>query len=175
VNFTKHQRIDHPTKSKYPAYSNNCDLLQEDSRGILEDSRKLAPDLDLDLDQGAGIKEQGSGKGSKPKASALARLSWLPSWIPEEAWKGWLEVRKKKHCPDTDRAMRLVVKKLGQLRAAGEDIGAVLDQSTVSGWTKLYPVSIDRTAQQAKRGSVESHNVNVALGILKREEAKNGK
>ena len=85
VNFTKHQRIDHPSKSKYPVYSNGSDIFADASKNPREDSRKLAPDLDLDLrsrDQGAGIKEQGSGKGSQPKDSALARRDWLPAWIP---------------------------------------------------------------------------------------------
>jgi hypothetical protein len=73
----------------------------------------------------------------------------LPEWIPEEAWKGWLELRLKKHVPNTDRAMRLAVVKLETLKTAGEDLAAVIDQSTVSGWTKFYTVSIDRAKQGA--------------------------
>ena len=84
VNFTKHQRIDHPSKSKYPEYSNGSDLLQEDSRGLLEGSRKLAPDLDL----GTGTKEQGSrnreqgGRAAKPEPYA-----------PGPEIKSWAEKR----------------------------------------------------------------------------------
>ena len=107
---------------------------------------------------------------SNPKAAALARLSWLPDWIPEEPWNGWLEVRKKKHVPDTDRAMRLVVKRLEQLRAAGEDIGAVLDQSTVSGWTKLYPVSLDRSRPPG--ATLGERNRAAAAEAIRRMEAE---
>lgn len=56
VKFTKHQRIDHASKSKYPAYTKGCDLLQESSREIRESSRIVAPDLE----QGAGSRDQGS-------------------------------------------------------------------------------------------------------------------
>lgn len=165
ANFTKHQRIDHPSKSKYPAYTNGSGLLAEDSRVLREDSRIVAPDLDLDLDQGAGIKDQGAGNGSNPKAAALARLTWLPPWIPEEAWKGWLEMRLKKHVPNTDRAMRIAVKKLDTLRASGEDPGTVIDQSTISGWTKFHPVSIDRAAKQTS----ESPNAAVLERFSRRQ------
>ena len=61
-NFTKHQRIDHPSKSKYPAYTNGCDLLQERSREIRESSRILAPDLE----QGSGSRDQGAGRKTLP-------------------------------------------------------------------------------------------------------------
>lgn len=79
VNFNKHQRIDHPSKSKYPAYTNGCDLLSESSRVLSESSRIVAPDLD----QGAGIKEQGTGSregGLKPPPGPLDEI--LPSNIP---------------------------------------------------------------------------------------------
>ena len=67
-----------------------------------------------------------------------AFLPWLPNWVPVEAWSGWLEMRKAKHVPNTDRAMRIAIKKLDALRLEGHNVEAVIDQSTVSGWTKFY-------------------------------------
>ena len=40
----------------------------------------------------------------------------------------------------TPRAARLVLAELGKLRAAGQDPGAVLDQSTRNGWRDVFPL-----------------------------------
>lgn len=39
----------------------------------------------------------------------------------------------------TDRAMQLRIDDLKKFRDAGHDVGAILDQSTASSWTDLYP------------------------------------
>lgn len=64
----------------------------------------------------------------------------LPAWIPAEAWAGYVEMRKKKRAVMTPRAMELRIADLAKLRDAGQDVGAVLDQSTANGWTDVYPV-----------------------------------
>lgn len=38
----------------------------------------------------------------------------------------------------TPRATQAIVKKLSAFRDAGHDVGAVLDQSTLKGWTDVY-------------------------------------
>ena len=70
----------------------------------------------------------------------------LPDWIPAEAWAGYCEMRKKKRAVMTERAIKLRIDDLSKLRDAGEDIGAVLDQSTANGWTDVYPLKERRTA-----------------------------
>jgi hypothetical protein len=56
-------------------------------------------------------------------------------------------MRKKKRAVMTDRAVELRIADLSKLRDAGEDVGAVLDQSTANGWTDVYPLK-DRRATQ---------------------------
>ena len=85
-------------------------------------------------------KEEKEKRERKDKRLPLTRLPWLPPWIPEEPWNGWLEMRKKKHVPNTDRAMRLAVNRLTTLKAQGQDILAVIDNATESGWTKFWAV-----------------------------------
>ena len=91
VNFTKHQRIDHPSKSKFPDHSNRCDLLSEASRGIHESSRILAPDLE----QGAGSREQGKDMGGlKPPAAQVnserrKQAAEIIAFLNEKAGKGF--------------------------------------------------------------------------------------
>jgi len=75
-----------------------------------------------------------------PKAKANGELLGdLPSWVPLDAWNGWLEVRKAKKTPNTERALRIALAKLDRLRLAGENVEAVIDQSTERGWTTFYP------------------------------------
>lgn len=54
-----------------------------------------------------------------------------------EAWDGWIESRKK---APTERAVRLAISTLTKLKAEGHDPIAVLDQSTLNGWTGLFPL-----------------------------------
>jgi len=91
----------------------------------------------------------------------------LPDWVPAEAWAGYVEMRKKLRKPLTDRAIELRIKDLARLRAEGQDIGAVLDQSTSNGWTDVYPVK-ERRAQPrqesrftslGKQGQVTANNL----------------
>ena len=79
----------------------------------------------------------------KEKHSALA----LPDWLPQDAWKAWLEVRSRVKAPNTDRALSLAIKQLEELRGDGQDPRAVLEMATLKGWRGLY--SVKRIAQQA--------------------------
>lgn len=90
LNFNKHQKIDHPSKSKIPAPSDTCDLLanpRESSRELDESSRILAPD------QGSGIKDQGSKRAPKKVRAPAAER---PDDVPTEIWEAWTAQRRKK-------------------------------------------------------------------------------
>jgi len=70
------------------------------------------------------------------KVASLPLDFVLPDWVPVDAWAGFVAMRKKK--PMTDRARDLIVAKLSRFRDQGHDIGAILDKSTVSGWTDVF-------------------------------------
>ena len=72
----------------------------------------------------------------------------IPDFIPADAWKGYDDMRKKLRKPMTDRAMELRIKDLQAFHDAGQDVGAILDQSTANGWTDLYPLKDKRGAQR---------------------------
>ena len=78
---------------------------------------------------------------SSPKKRArTAEAFELPDWVPAQAWDAWLDMRRSKGGRDTAYALNLAVKQLQALADAGHPPGAVLDQSTLSRWTKLYPI-----------------------------------
>src|SRR6266404_5603808 len=67
----------------------------------------------------------------KPVKTKETQSSIAPcDWIPQSAWSGYMEMRKKKRKEPTARAVELLVAELEKLKALGHDIAAVLDKST---------------------------------------------
>jgi len=64
----------------------------------------------------------------------------LPSWVPEDAWRSWLEVRSRVKAPNTARALTLALRDLERLKNEGNDPRTVLETATVKGWRGLFPV-----------------------------------
>lgn len=83
-------------------------------------------------------------------------INEIPDWIPQEAWDGWLQMRKQKRIPTTQRAKEMAIATLTRMRALGEPVEHVLGQSEFKGWSGLFPVAddyyqmlgIDRTKQK---------------------------
>jgi hypothetical protein len=79
----------------------------------------------------------------KAKKSPAQPAVVLPDWIPADAWAGYIEMRKKKRKEPTARAIALLIADLERFRADGYDLAAVLDKSTVNGWTDIYVPKVD--------------------------------
>lgn len=92
-----------------------------------ETERKRTQDTDTDTEE----------KQKKQKTTAQPPVA-LPDWMPMTSWNGYLEMRRKKRKDPTARAVELLIVELEKLRADGQDIAAVLDKSTVCGWTDVY-------------------------------------
>jgi hypothetical protein len=65
-------------------------------------------------------------------------IEGYPVWLPIDAWKGWVEMRKQRKRPLTDRAKARAYKKLEALHLAGHNITELLDRSTINGWLDIY-------------------------------------
>lgn len=65
-------------------------------------------------------------------------IEGYPLWLPIEAWQGWVEMRKQRKRPLTDRAKARALFKLEALHLAGHDINELLDRSTINGWLDIY-------------------------------------
>ena len=77
-------------------------------------------------------------------------MSELPSWLPLPEWEGYVEMRRKMRKVMTTRAVALRIAELDQMRIAGENIGAVLDQSTVHNWIGVFPVKPQDRRQDSR-------------------------
>lgn len=85
----------------------------------------------------------------------------LPDWIDEDAWEGYVEMRKQtKRELKTNRAKMLAVCKLQKLMSKGQDPNEVLDQSTFRSWQGLFAVHQEVTREDIAMGGgdfMENH------------------
>jgi phage replication O-like protein O len=71
----------------------------------------------------------------------------LPDWIPEETWKSFLSVRKKKKAADTKYAYDLIVSELIKIQEMhNHDPVDVLNKSIKSGWADVYPLKVNNNS-----------------------------
>lgn len=84
-------------------------------------------------------KEEPSFEPSKRITTAmdLGEIA-VPSWMPTSLWKDWLEVRKKKKVPNTDRALLLAIEKLSGFRDRGIKPEEILEHAILSGYQGLF-------------------------------------
>lgn len=76
-------------------------------------------------------------------------MTALPSWIPQETWDAFVEMRKKTlKKPPTDFALNLILRELFKLRDLGHDPLSCLEQSIVQGWADVYPLKAKKVEQQ---------------------------
>jgi len=86
------------------------------------------------------------------KARDTRTRDW-PDWLPLDAWVGFVNMRKATNKPMTDRAVQNLLTKLEKMRAAGQDVAEVLDQSTNACWADVYEVKERRNGKQRKQVS----------------------
>lgn len=90
----------------------------------------------------------------------------LPDWLPVDAWNGWLEMRKVRKKPMTDRAVTRALNKLDSMRLAGQDIAEVLDRSTMNGWTDLYEIKgANHNGNQIRKSDGVDAALDTMLGL----------
>jgi uncharacterized protein YdaU (DUF1376 family) len=75
---------------------------------------------------------------------------FIPNFIPQDAWKGFYEMRKTGKGVFTERAASLIIKQLTQMHSEGQDVSKVLDQSTANGWKGVFPLKTQHGATNAK-------------------------
>lgn len=89
-----------------------------------------------------------------------------PDWLPLDAWSDYIAMRKKKRAVMTDRAVELRLADLKTMLDEGQDIAAVLDQSTANGWTDVYPVKEKRGAVAPKLQALGKHGQATANNLM---------
>jgi hypothetical protein len=67
-----------------------------------------------------------------------ATVAALPDFVPADAWSAFVEMRKKIKKPMTARAVELMFAKLDRFAAAGHDVKATLEKSTLNCWQDVF-------------------------------------
>ncbi|MGN6223681.1 hypothetical protein [Pseudoxanthomonas sp.] len=62
----------------------------------------------------------------------------LPDWLPAEKWQDFVDHRKASRKPMTDKARERMLRHLGDLKAKGHDVLALMDTAIRSGWQDVY-------------------------------------
>jgi hypothetical protein len=101
------------------------------------DTRETAPRQPRDKEEALKHSSSISIEPVEKKSPAPEPLV-LPDWLDREAWAAFLDLRTKKKAPNTHRALKIILKKLGKWHGMGRDPTAILDASTVNGWKDLY-------------------------------------
>jgi len=70
----------------------------------------------------------------------------LPDWLPKKEWNDYLKMRKRIRKDATTEAMRLAIRDLEKLKAAGNDPKLVLEQSILNSWQGLFELRVDFNA-----------------------------
>lgn len=100
----------------------------------------------------------------------------LPSFISQESWNGWIDMRKAmpRHIPLTERAKNIALHKLEEWDSLGYDCNFILDHATLSGWRGLYlpPEPPRRQVQQQPTSNAQQMSL-VELAI--KESQKTGR
>jgi len=105
-----------------------------------------------------GSTSDGGSTRVSPQPGTPARAIDLPPLPPgasDQQWADYVEVRvamarADKKRPWTPTTARKAIEKLTALAAAGEDPGAVLDQSVLNTWQGLFPVKDDRNGRRGQ-------------------------
>jgi hypothetical protein len=98
----------------------------------------------------------------------------LPDCIPADAWNGWVEMRKQRKKPLTDRAYNQAIDKLVAFMAKGQNITEVLDRSTMNGWTDLYEIKEPRNAGNSKHAAEPTNSMVRAVIASQARRAADG-
>ena len=132
-NFNQRSRL---KRSKYPSRDEGLVLNPEANPGRQAGGRTHVRTESESESESESVR----GCQTDDRQATVKEQFSLPEWIVAEDWKDWLEVRKRLKAPNTVRAMKLAVKELSDLRAAGQNPSLVLQQSITRGWRGLFPV-----------------------------------
>jgi hypothetical protein len=92
----------------------------------------------------------------------------LPEWLPEDAWREYLMMRKLIRKPMTERAKELAIRKLQGLKEEGSDPREVLEQSIFNSWQGLFEVHVGASGYVGKK----ERDLQVELTVGKGPELK---
>ena len=100
-----------------------------------------------------GKKKRAEETKKAKKSKKIAAAVPVPDEL-REAWNGFAEMRKKKKKPITERAGKMLYKRLMEISGGDLDTaGKILDEATRNSWTDVWPLSAQ--PQKADKASYD--------------------
>lgn len=112
----------------------NCPMGRAEAPNGLGEIAQPIPDINQIQTQ---IKDKDKAQPKKPVASEENTIV-LPDWLPEELWKEFKQHRKEIKKPMTLLAQKKTIAQLEKMRANGQDITSVINQSIANGWQGIF-------------------------------------
>lgn len=107
---------------------------------------EIEKDIDIDIEKERREEKEIEKKEEKRKATKVATVYYPEDERLDETFKDFLEMRKKKRVPNTDRAITLAINKINDLAKRfdgsfdNEKAIKIIEQSILAGWTSIYPL-----------------------------------
>jgi len=102
----------------------------------------------------------------KEPKEARAPLVVIPDWMPAEPWNAFIASRKKRRQNPTDEAIRLLILHLGRFRDQGHDVAAILNTSTMNGWTGVFAPRSGGSSLPAKQSGTRAAFARQSFGTM---------
>lgn len=65
-----------------------------------------------------------------------------PDFVDPENWDAFMEIREIKKAPQTERAIKMLIKKLKKFKDEGQDPDEILCNAVMGGWTSVFPLKV---------------------------------
>lgn len=114
---------------------------------------------DIDIEKERREEKEIEKKEEKRKATKVATVYYPEDERLDETFKDFLEMRKKKRVPNTDRAITLAINKINDLAKRfdgtidNEKAIKLIEQSILAGWTSIYPLK--ENTNKATSGGID--------------------
>lgn len=142
-NWLNHQKIDRPTQSKIPSFSEASAIPREDSRSITVGREGIGEDR-----KGSGVDQEAPSKSVSLRVADLVALE-----IPEQLAKDYLSNRKAKKSPLTQTALDGIAREAAQ---AGITLAIAIRTCTERGWIGFKASWLNN--QRGGRPDIEAQN-----------------
>lgn len=86
--------------------------------------------------QGLQEKQKLQGKSTRMKTTVNVDL---PTWLPADAWQGWIDHRKQVGRKFTEAGQQLAISRLESLKAEGHDPRKLINLAIECGWSSFNP------------------------------------
>lgn len=193
-NFLRHQPLRNPAVPKYPLpewihceikeyrsgkkYANYSIIHENLPVGYSETTGSLpvdyqyptsSPKTETETETKLETETGNETETKQETETTVAVASEIPDWINQESWDGFVEMRKKIKKPLTDRAKKLTIRQLYDMKQSGQDPGEVLDQSTRNSWQGVFEVKTrggEGYGKTGRSGQQGTGRFNPAGGIM---------